>query len=526
MNDDAPTHTVVRRGGMRAVALMSAMAAMALLATDMAMPHGAVSYGLSSSEPRRTPAVDGAPVAYGGRSQVRFWHVTDAHLNLWHDRTGDVRDMCRSRSSDVHMQPGRFGHFNCDPSVGVTSVFLAKMARTEPAPDFILFGGDSFGHVPAAHDNGEGLRMSHRAVARAIREHFPHTIVVPTLGNHDTMPYFTAGDAAAEALSEMATLYSEGLGQRQRRQLSTRGYYVHKLGRAQLWLVVLETNALSLPAHASAAAAQLEWLGEVLDSAAAARASVVILGHIAPGASHIDWDSMAAAGWAGGGWTGPSQRTFYRLVRRDRGRAISAMLFGHLHTSSVRLLRPTPRGSDDGTVGGTEPAGRSSGTPAELPVMYLGPSLTPRNPTPHRGGVRLYTVDVSARRAGAREAGGHSVARVVDVVDHTFDLDASNAASRPVWHAESLQAAHNLSSLTHSAWSAWARSLHDDRAFVRHMSAQRCADEVEADYARCKASVLCALTELEESGYATCLADVRAHAIQPPGWVLATKRAV
>ena len=56
------------------------------------------------------------------------------------------------------------------------------------------------------------------------------------------------------------------------------------------------------------------------------------------------------------------------------------------------------------------------------------------------------------------------------------------------------------------------------------MSAQRCADEVESDYAKCKASVICAMVELEPRAYSRCLARVRARAAAPPGWREAVKR--
>ena len=117
-----------------------------------------------------------------------------------------------------------------------------------------------------------------------------------------------------------------------------------------------------------------------------------------------------------------------------------------------------------------------------------------------------------------------SAALVQDIVEHQLDLDASNQAHSAVWTAESLRAAFNLSRLDHSAWTAWARSLRNDTKFAQLYSPQRCADEIEADYAKCKASALCALTELEPRPYAECLASVHAHAVPPPGWSPANKR--
>ena len=119
------------------------------------------------------------------------------------------------------------------------------MKAVEPAPDFILFGGDVFGHVPADHENAETMRESHHQFAKALNASFPDTLILPCLGNHDTMPYFVSGADARESLSQMASLYGSGLAPEQRKSLASRGYYLHKFSR-HLWLVVLETNALSI----------------------------------------------------------------------------------------------------------------------------------------------------------------------------------------------------------------------------------------------------------------------------------------
>merc|ERR1712216_1051652 len=100
-----------------------------------------------------------------------------------------------------------------------------------------------------------------------------------------------------------------------------------------------------------------------------------------------------------------------------------------------------------------------------------------------------------------------------DIHELAFDLDASNEQQVPVWRAQSVKAAYNLSSLAYGAWWRWAHSLRDDDAFAKQMSAQQCADEVEPDYGKCKASVVCAHTELESELYSKCIKPVRATAV-------------
>jgi hypothetical protein len=219
-------------------------------------------------------------------------------------------------------------------------------------------------------------------------------------------------------------------------------------------------------------------------------------------------------GWEGGGWTATSQRALYGLLRAWQGGPIGALLFGHLHTASVRLLSPTATAGAD-----------------TMPVMYLSPSFTPRNPTPHAGAVRLVTLTAPLARPPAAKVPAAKVpaekvagAKVVSVVDHSLLLEASNGAKAAVWEATALHAAHNLSSYDYASWARWAGSLHADTAFARHMPPQRCADEIEPDYAKCKAAVVCALVHLEPRPYAECLQRVRSHAVQPAGWVAAQKR--
>jgi hypothetical protein len=55
----------------------------------------------------------------------------------------------------------------------------------------------------------------------------------------------------------------------------------------------------------------------------------------------------------------------------------------------------------------------------------------------------------------------------------------------------------------------------DDGYFSAQMPPQRCADEIEPNYAKCKAAVVCAVSEGEPAAYAACLRQVRASAVAP-----------
>ena len=245
-------------------------------------------------------------------------------------------------------------------------------------------------------------------------------------------------------------------------------------------------------------------------------ASLIVMGHIAPGASHVDWQSMAASGWSGGGWTSAAQEQLYSLLRAEAARPqrspLVGLVFGHLHTGSVRLL-PPPRGGL-GSEAAWAPA-----------VVHLSPSLTPRNPTPHMPGFRLYEFRSPSSSAAAWSGGGGGGADLLAIHEHSFDLDQSNAIGQPVWRNTSLSADLHLSSLQYNGWREWALKLvADDYAFADHMPAQRCADEIDSAFDVCKASYLCAILEPEPEPYDACLKRVKAGAVVPPGWVAGVKR--
>eukprot|EP00967_Tisochrysis_lutea_P121289 scaffold199704_cov28-Tisochrysis_lutea.AAC.2 len=521
---------------------------------------------------------------------LHMWHVADWHLNLWHEVRGDVVDMCRSTTPDSTRWPRAAGHWNCDPSRSLAAAAVRRMAALDPAPAAILLGGDSFGHVPPAKEALDALLASHRAMHKLLSDAFPQVPILPVIGNHDTWPYFSTD---ARAQQELAHIWGPRLSSEASISLRERGYYRETLRtdgngqplREPLVVICLETNALALPdtgvggGHddggkmSPAAREQLHWLDESLLSLP--NHSALIFGHIAPGASHVDFDSMAALGWEGGGLRAEAQATLYDLLRRHR-HVIIALLFGHLHTPSVRLLT------------------RPKELTGDMPVAYLSPSLTMRNPTPHEGAVRRYTLQSTAgdlkgsigqqssRTVGSERdvdalgavgavgrvgpgdgvhsspngvavrtsllprGGGYHLHDMLDLVldisalsahgsrapfkpmkshsAHTYpgppvkgQHDGTNISEELSWRLiPSVRSSLGLAALNDRAWRTWVDRLrHDDGAFCDFMPAQRCADEIESNYAKCKAAVICAISEGEPGAYSRCLTDVRRAAVAP-----------
>ena len=94
------------------------------------------------------------------------------------------------------------------------------------------------------------------------------------------------------------------------------------------------------------------------------------------------------------------------------------------------------------------------------------------------------------------------------------------------WRLLNLTTRLGVSSLSAAELKGWVTGLRDDEAFGRHMSAQRCADEVDANFAKCKAAMLCAMQELEDERYVECSRKVVASAVPPTWWVEGVKQSV
>ena len=449
-----------------------------------------------------------------------FWHVTDWHLNEFAPPNASARDLCRSAARAGDEQPGAFGHPDCDPSADLWELALARMAALAPSPDFVFAGGDWLGHVAEGRMSGAAALSSAVRLAAAVQRTFgPATPVLHAIGNHDTWPYYSLASTWREWergwTAELGREYLE-------RQFPGRslaewrggGYYSRRLG-ASLRLVVLNTNQLAL----TDGTAQLDWLEAELVAARRARQRVLLLGHIPPGPSHYELDSICAAGHfyqrAGGAcWRGASQARLLALLRAHAD-VVRDSVWGHHHTPSVRLVV-------DGSSG------------AAVHTMYLSPSLTPRNP-PHDPGVRLYAYD---RAAG----------ELRNYTDFTFDVRRANRRGEVRWAAEPALApagrsggggggggatkdlSLGLASLAPEEWhralrrllasdgGASAHSAEEigrDDPFLRYMSAHRCAQEVYTDSVtspapplrRCKLAVLCAMLHVEDEPYARCIGE-------------------
>ena len=181
-----------------------------------------------------------------------FWHVTDWHVNQFEPPSPNPCDMCRSSltsGSACKERAGPFGHPDCDPSRASWEEALVMMQRVQPAPDFIMAGGDWIGHISEHRMGAQSVLAAAVLLVQLLSKHFSNVVSVHTIGNHDTWPYYSLAPAFANW--DRAFLRSQGsewmgvnFPEGARTEWQTHGYYARRLS-SRLWAVSLNTNELA-----------------------------------------------------------------------------------------------------------------------------------------------------------------------------------------------------------------------------------------------------------------------------------------
>lgn len=225
-----------------------------------------------------------------------FWHLTDWHLSGYTHKPRK-RPWRKERGiKGCEELGGAFGHPDCDPPRAAWEDALAMMRREMPAPDFLLAGGDWIGQTPPSRTSGHTVLSAAVLLNELMGTYFEDVPLLHTIGNHDTWPYFSLAPAAAD----WERAFSQKQGERwmdvmfpgeARTHFRQHGYYARRLN-SRLWGISLNTNELAK----TSGGAQLEWLQHVLQQLRTEKQSAMLLGHIPPGPSHFEFDSICAPG--------------------------------------------------------------------------------------------------------------------------------------------------------------------------------------------------------------------------------------
>jgi len=186
--------------------------------------------GSASAASANAAAAASAPAVSSAPPSGSFWIVTDWHINNGFNATppkldsalGSTQKQCNTRTNISSLRPGRYGAFGCDSNLVLFRTAVAFMARTQPAPDFILWQGDNYGHV--APPDTEALVLGSTALlADLLSDAFPGVPILPAVGNHDTYPYNS--DPGATFYAKICALWAPWLDAPAMKSCSLAGYF-------------------------------------------------------------------------------------------------------------------------------------------------------------------------------------------------------------------------------------------------------------------------------------------------------------
>ncbi|CAG7722469.1 unnamed protein product [Allacma fusca] len=348
-------------------------------------------------------------------ASTKVLHLTDIHLDLDYvpgslaECTGILccRGQKLSEETNQALGAGFYGDYrNCDLPYHTFESALSHIATSHPDIDIIYLTGDFIPHIEFGDDFGraEFVKLVHNCT-QTIVKYFPNTTVVPTLGNHDTLPAFQftptrvplkiSTDWLYKSLGEVWT-QSGWLLESEARGTFNRGGFFDREVSPGFRIVVLNTNLCYTFNFWQAFEdedpfGQLQWLSDVLGKAEKLGQKVHILGHIPPSLSEC-WHV----------WS----KNYYNIITRYH-LTVTGQFFGHTHFDEFALYY--------------HPTNKSEATNG----VFLGASLTPH--TNLNPGYKIYSVD------GAR--GEESTYKIIDHETWIFNLTEANLNPKkpPQW---------------------------------------------------------------------------------------------
>uniref|UniRef100_A0A914GRX9 Calcineurin-like phosphoesterase domain-containing protein n=1 Tax=Globodera rostochiensis TaxID=31243 RepID=A0A914GRX9_GLORO len=261
----------------------------------------------------------------------------------WYDRHGDPSKMCHrnattngtDQQTTRASSPGPFGSRTCDPPLALINFMLKEAQKKLPDPDYIIWTGDN-----AAHDKYDESRLlsTLESANSAILQHFPGIIVVPVVGNHESVPGNDfADDEGNNNYAGIFERWKDWIGESAKKTFLRGGYYLFRSPLDNSTFIILNTN--------------FYYVGnkEVKRNNSFAH----IIAHIPIGAYEMysvkneDWKPEMSRRY--------NRRLYEIFVAYSPW--IRWMLFGHLHTDTFRILKAP------------------DGTPVQR--MFLNPAVTP-----------------------------------------------------------------------------------------------------------------------------------------------------
>lgn len=289
-----------------------------------------------------------------------FIQFTDFHQDDWYNSTsGDTAYYCHhnpNASIANNTKLGQYGDFRCDsPQALVLSAIKAAKIFL-PDPDFIIWTGDSFPHIPNNLYSTSNVISTLKLVTSQLKSAgFPASIpILPVFGNHDYWHSDAFPDKQNAVFQSTFEMWKDWIGEENRATFLRGGYYQYRRWN-NLTVLALNTNLYYRFDSAFCGfqsmrdpAGQFAFMEQVLSSAQANGDHVGVFAHIAPGA----FERTPNFTW----FREDYNRRFLNITVRYSS-IIKWMLFGHHHTDTFHIVKDN--------------AGKSA------QVYLLAPAVTP-----------------------------------------------------------------------------------------------------------------------------------------------------
>ena len=357
------------------------------------------------------PPVETPRLPEPGLPTMKVLQISDIHLDLSYT-IGSLANCgvpnCCMNVSGMAESPGDdaaeyWGNYRCDLPHW-TFKHVLEHIKSEHGDDieYIMLTGDYPAHDVWLQSRDGNLQHS-KKVMDLLKEVFPATLVLPSVGNHESFPCNNYPTSSVSGYDNPGWLY-QTLGEYFAPWLSESALEVFKMDgfysidiNNELRIIAINSNMclnynFFLNLGWEDPASELTWLAEELLAAEIAGKKVHIISHVPTGSS---------------GCLGAWSREFSKIVNRFEG-TVRAQFYGHTHSDEFQIFY--------------DPADSSRATG----ISFITPSVTPRgNQNP---AYRIYTMDAGYEGASYR---------MLDHETYVFNLAEANVAgedTEPQWY--------------------------------------------------------------------------------------------
>ncbi|KAK4887018.1 hypothetical protein RN001_003289 [Aquatica leii] len=142
----------------------------------------------------RKPILQNTPILQANRPKLKVLQINDIHLDLEYSEGSNANcneplccRMILNTSSSIFFPAGRWGAYTCDLPIQMVEKTLQHIATQHPDIDYIMWVGDIVPHDIWQQSESGILETITKSVEQ-MKRMFPHTTIVPTIGNHELIP--------------------------------------------------------------------------------------------------------------------------------------------------------------------------------------------------------------------------------------------------------------------------------------------------------------------------------------------------